>query len=75
MHNTRQTPVTLNWTATSSVFGVKEGELLLETLAQVDVDYLIAKFKSENKDLLGGDYKLIIRNGNVTILDQWILNF
>ena len=73
MHNTRKTPVTLTWTATSSVFGVKEGTLELGSLSQMTAEYLIAKFKHENPDLLGGDYKLVIHNGNVVIIDQWIL--
>lgn len=72
MHNTRKTPVTLHWTATSSVFGIKEGTLTLDTLAQVEAPYLIALVKKENPDLLGGDYQLVITNGNVTILDHWI---
>ena len=73
MHNTRKTPVTLDWVAISSVFGIKEGTLTLDSLAQVTVEYLLAKLKKENPDLLGGDYKLIIRNGSVTIIDQWVL--
>lgn len=72
MHNTRKTPVTLHWTATSSVFGIKEGTLTLDSLAQVTAEYLIALFKSENKDFLGGDYQLVIRNGEVVILDHWV---